>query len=189
MGKFLVTLLLGWLGVHKFMEKKTILGVIYLFSFGLFGIGWLVDIIIAATKLKSKSTKNNVLRIDVVGEYFRKGEISSLVSGNPLYNLSDANFVQKIEPGKHIYQFKYREAEAQLVPEPNNPHDANAIKVLIDDVHVGYIPSERCVELKKIMKRIKSVNAHIHGGNHKYHSNYEVFKTESDFAIELYITL
>lgn len=51
MGKFLVTLFLGWSGVHKFMEKKPFLGILYLFTFGLFGIGWSIDIIKALIAL------------------------------------------------------------------------------------------------------------------------------------------
>ncbi len=34
---------LGWIGGHKFYEGKTLLGVVYLFTCGLFGIGVLVD--------------------------------------------------------------------------------------------------------------------------------------------------
>lgn len=40
----------GYFGVHKFYEGKTGLGVLYLFTFGLFGIGWIADIIIIAMK-------------------------------------------------------------------------------------------------------------------------------------------
>lgn len=42
---FFVVLFLGYLGIHKFMEKKTALGIAYLFTCGLFGIGWIIDII------------------------------------------------------------------------------------------------------------------------------------------------
>lgn len=35
---------LGWLGIHKFKEKKNGLGFLYMFTFGLCGIGWLYDI-------------------------------------------------------------------------------------------------------------------------------------------------
>lgn len=40
---FLICLFLGWLGVHKFKERKIFMGVLYLFTFGLFGIGWAYD--------------------------------------------------------------------------------------------------------------------------------------------------
>ena len=55
MGNCIVTLLLVWAGVNKFIQGKKGMGFLYLFTFGLFGIGWLVDIIIAATKLESSS--------------------------------------------------------------------------------------------------------------------------------------
>lgn len=41
---FVLCLFLGYLGVHKFYEKKTGLGILYLFTMGLFGIGWIIDI-------------------------------------------------------------------------------------------------------------------------------------------------
>lgn len=46
-GKFFITWLLGFFGVHKFIEKKYSIGIIYLFTLGLFGIGWFYDSIIA----------------------------------------------------------------------------------------------------------------------------------------------
>lgn len=42
---FTLCLLFGFLGVHKFYEGKVSIGIAYMFTFGLFGIGWLVDII------------------------------------------------------------------------------------------------------------------------------------------------
>lgn len=43
MGDFLICLFLGVFGVHKFKEKKFLMGVLYLFTFGLFGFGWVYD--------------------------------------------------------------------------------------------------------------------------------------------------
>lgn len=40
----LIILFFGYLGVHKFMERKIGMGFLYLFTFGLFGIGWLYDL-------------------------------------------------------------------------------------------------------------------------------------------------
>ena len=36
-------LFLGWCGAHKFYEGKAGIGVVYLFTMGLFGIGWFID--------------------------------------------------------------------------------------------------------------------------------------------------
>lgn len=40
----------GMLGAHKFYEGNGGLGVLYLFTMGLFGIGWLADLMILATR-------------------------------------------------------------------------------------------------------------------------------------------
>ncbi len=42
--------LLGWLGAHKFYEGKAGMGVLYLITLGLFGIGWIVDVITIAMR-------------------------------------------------------------------------------------------------------------------------------------------
>lgn len=42
---FVICLLFGWLGVHKFREKKIGIGILYLCTLGLFCIGWMVDVI------------------------------------------------------------------------------------------------------------------------------------------------
>lgn len=40
----------GWLGIHRFYEGKTITGIIYLFTLGLLGFGWIADIVRLAAK-------------------------------------------------------------------------------------------------------------------------------------------
>ncbi len=40
---------LGPLGMHHFYANRTGLGLLYLFTFGLFGIGWIADILIILT--------------------------------------------------------------------------------------------------------------------------------------------
>lgn len=57
MSKFFICLFGGWFGLHKFMEKKTGLGVLYLFTGGLCGIGWLVDTITYLIKWLSADNK------------------------------------------------------------------------------------------------------------------------------------
>ena len=42
---FFVCLFLGWFGVHKFVEGKVGMGILYIFTVGLFYVGWIVDIV------------------------------------------------------------------------------------------------------------------------------------------------
>ena len=53
----------GYLGIHKFYEGNTKVGLIYLFTLGLFGIGWIIDIFVLGKKLVLKYKKNNNLVI------------------------------------------------------------------------------------------------------------------------------
>lgn len=45
----LLCIFLGTLGVHRFYEGKIGTGILWLCTLGLFGIGWVVDIVLIAT--------------------------------------------------------------------------------------------------------------------------------------------
>lgn len=47
---FFLCLFLGGLGAHRFYEAKVGTAILYIFTLGLFGIGWLVDLIIILTR-------------------------------------------------------------------------------------------------------------------------------------------
>lgn len=47
---FLLCFFLGVLGIHKFYEGKVGMGILYLFTFGLLGIGWVIDCIVLLFK-------------------------------------------------------------------------------------------------------------------------------------------
>ena len=51
MKDFAITLFFGWLGIHKFTQKKYGLGKLYLLTLGLFGIGWGIDTILAFVRM------------------------------------------------------------------------------------------------------------------------------------------
>lgn len=60
MANLLIIIFLGPLGIHKFMQKKIGMGILYFFTFGLFGIGWIYDIVIACKNINSpKKIFNN----------------------------------------------------------------------------------------------------------------------------------
>lgn len=47
---FILCVFLGYFGAHKFYEGKTGMGLLYLFTGGLCGIGWMIDIILILLK-------------------------------------------------------------------------------------------------------------------------------------------
>ena len=47
---FLLCLFLGFFGAHKFYEGKTLMGIVYIFTGALFGIGWVIDLIVLLGK-------------------------------------------------------------------------------------------------------------------------------------------
>lgn len=47
---FFLCLFLGFFGAHKFYEENYRIGVLYLFTFGLWGIAWLIDLIVILCK-------------------------------------------------------------------------------------------------------------------------------------------
>lgn len=47
---FILCLFFGFFGVHKFLEGKTGMGILYLFTGGLCGLGWLIDLIVILSK-------------------------------------------------------------------------------------------------------------------------------------------
>lgn len=55
----IIAIFLGWLGGYRFYKKQYVLGIIYLFTCGLFGIGWIVDIIVACMTSSKNNLTNN----------------------------------------------------------------------------------------------------------------------------------
>ena len=45
----ILSIFLGWLGAHRFYVGKIWTGILYLLTVGLFGVGWIIDIILIVT--------------------------------------------------------------------------------------------------------------------------------------------
>ena len=68
-----------------------------------------------------------------------------------------------------IYEYEFAPQKVELVPEPDNPHDPKAIKVVVDGVHIGYIKAGSCAHVHKLLDadRITRITCFIGGGKSK----------------------
>ena len=78
----------------------------------------------------------------VRGEYYRKENVESIGIPNHDYNLKDAELLEKYPDGSTIYQYTFKIDTVELIPEPNNKVDPDAIKVIMNGAHVGYVAQE-----------------------------------------------
>lgn len=103
MERFLITLFLGWTGIHKFMDKKIGLGILYLCTCGLFGIGWIADIIIAFKNI-STSTKQptNTQYIDSL-----YSEMNQQLSYNSAARVYIDNYYKGVEEIQSMWSVMY----------------------------------------------------------------------------------
>lgn len=99
---FILCILFGYLGIHKFYERKTKVGLIYLFTFGIFGIGWIIDTIIILLQLikgslysdNNNMNKNKKTIIDSTSCNIGKHIISNVDKSEN----TTSNYTYSIEP-------------------------------------------------------------------------------------------
>ena len=76
----------GTMGLHKFYEGKIGTGILYLFSFALFGVGWIVDIIKLSFQINDASREVNYLQSEIyLAEIERNERIDMLRNGGGDY--------------------------------------------------------------------------------------------------------
>ena len=120
---------------------------------------------------KTEPTRTEVFNctivFEVAGIYNYKENISKLATPMKKWSMTDEQLIQKY-PGKKIYKNYYANEPLQLVYEPTNPYDPNAIKVFINNLHVGYVPKEQCTRIKQILETgAVTITATVSGGDSK----------------------
>ncbi len=69
----ILTILFGWMGIQWFISGRIGMGCLYLFTLGLFGFGWIVDIVRQVVAFTKGANKNTVeVRTNSAGENIDK---------------------------------------------------------------------------------------------------------------------
>lgn len=106
---------------------------------------------------KRKQPYTQCLKFNARGADNYKESYEKLMIKNPLYDASIDLIMRENRTEKPIPEGYFVQHPVKLVPEPKNEHDSNAIKIMIDNKHVGYVPAELCTEVKNIMKKYKPI--------------------------------
>jgi hypothetical protein len=106
---------------------------------------------------------------NVGGTSFRREALLALGVKNEDYTKTKRDLIEEGLVGERIYQTDFFCTKVELVPEPDNPEDPNAIKVLADGRHIGYIKKGSCARVHKLLKAgtIEAMRCEIKGGRYK----------------------
>lgn len=140
-----------------------VIGAIFLFlfpplGFFLFITGFISYIIgrLTTNREKKKKIENYSPQIDTIvfrddfllmGTNYHKEEAEAAADflSNGVHYFGKDNKSLKsymLETYKPVYKYnKLKTVDVQLLPEPSNPHDKNAVKVLVNNIFVGYLPA------------------------------------------------
>lgn len=111
---------------------------------------------------------------EVAGESHYKDNIASLGVIRREYYWPTDRLYEKFVDGDVIFKYHFDALSAELVPEPDNPHDPNAIRVDVGGETVGYIPREQTAGIHALIEGGATARAIIGAGPRKI-----IFEDES----------
>lgn len=105
----------------------------------------------------------------VAGTAYRQDAIKAMGIKNPDFAKTTKALRAEGLTDEWIYEYEFAPQTVELQPEPDNPHDPNAIKVIVDGVHIGYIKAGSCAHVHKLLgaDRIQQISCFIGGGKSK----------------------
>lgn len=115
-----------------------------------------------------------IKKYKVAGVTHYEDNILNLATENSCYDMSKRELIDAFMTEERVWKYEFYPSKVELIPEPDNPVDPNAIKVIVDDEHVGYIKSGSCAHLLKVINSdgIVNIDCTIGGGPYKYVSEY-----------------
>lgn len=154
----------------------------------------------ASAKAEAAKPHAEFERHKVAGTSYHLDAIMSLAQENPAYDLTKREIIDDSLTDERIYQYTFADGPVELVDDPDNEYDPNAIKVLIAGQHIGYIKRGSTGRIHNLQRagRVLGVTAEIYGGKYKVvlcdddddgAEHYDLIKDETGYgaAIEILV--
>lgn len=140
----------------------------------------------------AEKREGTVMReFSVAGVSMRQDIFKKAGYRNEEYSLSKTRIIDEGLEDENIPQYLFDTVYVSLELDPENEHDPNAVKVLLNDEHIGYIPADDSEYVHDMMEddRIADIDAKIVGGPYKrYNSDLdEIEKEDLYFGMRLYL--
>lgn len=123
-----------------------------------------------------------------VGVSYYENNIRKLAYRNPDWSLTAQQVVERGRVGRKIFKHNYVNRPVKLQIETNNPHDKNAVSVVIAGELVGYIGRDENIHVRDVLnhREIISLSGFIGGGDYKIVSeDGEVYRDTSAFSVNV----
>lgn len=124
---------------------------------------------------------------EVAGVEFYLKNLLSMMEPNYLYSYKKQDLIDTCNYDVPIYKNVSTATRLQLVQEDDNPHDPNAILVLLDDKAVGYIARKDCKHIRYLMDNdlVASFTCNVYGGKYKQvNEDYNWERDRSTYSME-----
>lgn len=93
-----------------------------------------------------------MMKFKVAGVSYYKDNILELADENDDYLLlSNRELIESYDVGDKIYQYEFNPKHVELIPDPENEYDKNAVRVEIDGLQVGHIKKGSCSQVKNLL--------------------------------------
>lgn len=123
----------------------------------------------ASSKPSQNSSDLVTERIHVRGESFYEESFNELRYKNYEYDYSKKEIIEEGLDGHRIYQYDFDPVNVELIDEPDNPKDPNAIAVYVCGHQIGYVPHGSTAHIRNVREKygIQRITAEMGGGKYK----------------------
>ena len=135
-----------------------------------------------------QATTDKITPYPVKGVFAHEKDIfHNLMEINPEVSYTKKELIENCVAGFPVYKWIPKELPAELIPEPDNKYDPNAVRVVYGGITIGHIPRESCLDVLAVINegRLLNVAVEITGGNFKLlEEDYDPVKDKSKYELE-----
>lgn len=106
-------------------------------------------------------------------QHYEADFFDKLAYENDDYSMTARELWDSYDEGERIYQYSFNDVAAELIPEPDNEYDSNAVRVEVGGVKIGYIKKGNCSQVKSLLNSPEFIRVRVEMGGGEYKTVYE----------------